>query len=103
MCVVVVVFHRPKDLKFSKGLMIPKRGLIYDHVYIRRQYGSWHQWTSLLTPVDIDEKTKVRELIRVKGSNSVTGCLNVVLVISVALVCVVAVKVVPVFSKVYVN
>ena len=52
-------FYRPKDLKFPRGLMIPKRGLVYDHVYIRKQYGSWNSWTSLLSPVDIDEKTKV--------------------------------------------
>ncbi|XP_052779096.1 dynein axonemal heavy chain 3-like isoform X2 [Mya arenaria] len=50
--------HRPKDLKFSRGLMIPKRGLIYDHVYLRKQFGSWYHWSSLLTAVDIDEKTK---------------------------------------------
>ncbi|KAL4226018.1 hypothetical protein ACF0H5_014005 [Mactra antiquata] len=54
---------RPKDLKFPRGLMIPKRGLIYDHVYLRRQYGSWHHWSSLLTNVDIDEKTKVTNQI----------------------------------------
>jgi hypothetical protein len=51
--------YRPKDLKFSRGLMIPKRGLIYDHVYIRRQYGSWYQWSSLLSNIDIDDQTKV--------------------------------------------
>ncbi|XP_053376707.1 dynein axonemal heavy chain 3-like [Mercenaria mercenaria] len=50
---------RPKDLKLSRGLLIPKRGLIYDHVYIKRQYGSWHQWSSLLTNIDIDEQTKL--------------------------------------------
>ena len=54
-----VSFFRPKDLKFPRGLMIPKKGLIYDHVYLRKQYGSWNGWSSLLTPMDIDEKTKV--------------------------------------------
>jgi hypothetical protein len=52
-------YYRPKDLKFARNLLIPKKGTVYDHVYIKRQYGSWNQWSSLITQFSIDEKAKV--------------------------------------------
>lgn len=39
--------------------MIPKKGSIYDHVYIKRQFGSWNLWQNLVEKLDIDEVTKV--------------------------------------------
>ncbi|XP_052058680.1 dynein axonemal heavy chain 3-like isoform X1 [Mytilus californianus] len=50
---------RPKDLKFARNLLIPKKGTVYDHVYIKRQYGSWNLWSSMITPFSIDEKAKL--------------------------------------------
>ena len=50
---------RPKDLKFPRALLIPKKGTVYDHVFIRKQYGSWNPWASLVQPVNIDEKAQV--------------------------------------------
>lgn len=54
-----LIYDRPKDLKFARNLLIPKKGTVYDHVYIKRQYGSWNLWSSLITPFSIDEKAKV--------------------------------------------
>ncbi|XP_069141245.1 dynein axonemal heavy chain 3-like isoform X4 [Argopecten irradians] len=56
---------RPKDLKFSRGLMIPKKGLVYDHVYIRKQFGSWYTWSSLIQPFKIDDKAKRDRELRI--------------------------------------
>ncbi|XP_067685210.1 dynein axonemal heavy chain 3-like [Haliotis asinina] len=56
-------YPRPKNLKFARGLMIPKKGSVFDHVYIRRQYGSWHSWSSLVTSFNIDSKVKINAVI----------------------------------------
>ncbi|XP_077987554.1 dynein axonemal heavy chain 3-like isoform X2 [Glandiceps talaboti] len=56
-------FPRPKELKFPRSLLIPKKGTIFEYVYIRRMYGSWHRWENLIEPVSIGEKAKVNELI----------------------------------------
>ncbi|XP_076448252.1 dynein axonemal heavy chain 3-like [Babylonia areolata] len=54
-------YPRPKELKFSRALMIPKKGTVYDHVYIQRQYGSWNTWTSLVQAVSIGEKAQATQ------------------------------------------
>lgn len=51
--------NRPKDLKFARNLLIPKKGTVYDHVYIKKQYGAWCQWSSLIQAFSIDDKAKV--------------------------------------------
>lgn len=50
---------RPKDLKFPRAILIPKKGTVYDHIYTYRRYGSWNPWTSLVRPVSIEEKVQV--------------------------------------------
>ncbi|XP_038073730.1 dynein heavy chain 3, axonemal-like isoform X4 [Patiria miniata] len=50
---------RPKDLKFARNLLIPKRGTVYDYVYIRKVYGSWHRWETLVMASDIGAKAKL--------------------------------------------
>ncbi|XP_033642613.1 dynein heavy chain 3, axonemal-like [Asterias rubens] len=54
---------RPKDLKFARNLLIPKRGSVYEYVYIRKRYGSWHRWETMVTSTDIGAKAKINELI----------------------------------------
>ncbi|XP_022099330.1 dynein heavy chain 3, axonemal-like isoform X3 [Acanthaster planci] len=54
---------RPKDLKFARNLLIPKRGTVYEYVYIRKVYGSWHRWETLVMASDISAKAKINELI----------------------------------------
>ncbi|XP_041348477.1 dynein heavy chain 3, axonemal-like isoform X2 [Gigantopelta aegis] len=56
-------YPKPKELKFSRGLMIPKKGTVFDHVYIKRQYGSWNLWSSLVKPMNIDSKADINSLI----------------------------------------
>ncbi|KAH9505438.1 Dynein heavy chain 3, axonemal, partial [Bulinus truncatus] len=56
-------FPKPKDLKFPRAVLIPKKGLIYDHVFIRKQFGSWSSWSNQIQSVSIDEKSKVHSLI----------------------------------------
>ena len=50
---------RPKDLSFPRTLLIPKRDTIYDFIYLRKQYGSWNTWSSLLEPQIIPPNAKV--------------------------------------------
>lgn len=52
-------YPRPTDLKFSRSLMIPKRGSVFDYVYTRKTYGSWNKWETLIEPTVIGGKTKV--------------------------------------------
>ena len=55
--------YRPTELKFPKGLLIPKRGLIYDHVFVRKTLGGmWCMWQSLVKPINMTETTKVPSL-----------------------------------------
>ena len=54
-----VNMNRPKELKIPRGMFIPKKGLVYDHVYLQRTYGSWHTWSSMVTACNIDQKGKV--------------------------------------------
>ncbi|XP_059151038.1 dynein axonemal heavy chain 3-like [Physella acuta] len=56
-------YPKPKDLKFPRAVLIPKKGLVYDHVFIRKQFGSWSPWTSLVTAVNIDDKAQINSLI----------------------------------------
>ena len=50
---------KPKDLSFPRTLLIPKRDTIYDFIYLRKQYGSWNTWSSLLEPQTIPPNAKV--------------------------------------------
>ncbi|XP_071486244.1 dynein axonemal heavy chain 3-like [Diadema antillarum] len=56
---------RPKDLKFARSLLIPKRGSVFDYVYTRKTFGAWNRWETLVTPTEIAESTQmmVNELI----------------------------------------
>ena len=56
---LTLYLFRPKELKFPRSQLIPKKGLVYDHVFIRKQYGSWNPWSNLVQPVNIDEKAQV--------------------------------------------
>ena len=40
-------------------MLIPKKGLVYDHVYMYRQFGSWNSWSILVERIDIETKLKV--------------------------------------------
>ncbi|XP_063719575.1 dynein axonemal heavy chain 3-like [Symsagittifera roscoffensis] len=48
----------PKDLKFPRHLLIPKRGSVYDYVFVKKSYGSWHKWEVMMETTELDEKTK---------------------------------------------
>ena len=50
---------RPKDLKLSRSLLFPKKGLVYDYVYTYHLFGSWKRWTSLVKQIDLDEIAQV--------------------------------------------
>ena len=50
---------RPKDLKLARNLLIPKRGSIYDYVYMRKNYGAWTKWENLVENEAIGEKAQV--------------------------------------------
>jgi hypothetical protein len=43
------IISRPKDLIFSKSLLIPKTESIYDFIYVRKNLmGTWTTWASLI-------------------------------------------------------
>ncbi|XP_071960977.1 dynein axonemal heavy chain 3-like [Antedon mediterranea] len=56
-------FPRPKDLKFQRSLIIPKKGSVYDFVFMRKTYGSWTSWENLVEKPELGPKTQVNELI----------------------------------------
>ncbi|GAB1598116.1 dynein heavy chain 3, axonemal-like [Argonauta hians] len=58
-----VIKARPKDMKFTRDLLIPKKGSIYDYIYLKKQYGAWRTWESLMEPTIITEKTKLNEIM----------------------------------------
>ncbi|XP_038666815.1 dynein heavy chain 3, axonemal-like [Scyliorhinus canicula] len=47
---------RPKDLKFPRALQIPKKGNVFDFVYLKKTFSSWCTWRDLITPVDIQQR-----------------------------------------------
>ena len=51
---------RPKDLKFARSLLIPKRGSVFEYVYTRKTYGSWNRWDTMVTATEISENTQVK-------------------------------------------
>ena len=55
---------RPKNLKFPRAILIPKKGLVFDHVYQRRTFGAWSQWERMVTRVDIPNKAEVLRTMR---------------------------------------
>ncbi|CAH1783205.1 unnamed protein product, partial [Owenia fusiformis] len=51
-------YPKPPELKFARNLLIPKKGLVFDYVFMRKQYGSWYTWESQIEKIDIDDKCK---------------------------------------------
>ena len=52
-------FPRPRELKIARNLFIPKRGSVFDYVYVKKTYGSWHRWGNLTKTPDLNDTTKV--------------------------------------------
>ena len=52
-------FPRPRELRFARSLLIPKRGSVFDYVYIKKNYGSWHRWESLAGSTQLSESIRV--------------------------------------------
>lgn len=52
-------FPRPRELKISRSLLIPKRGSVFDYVYAKKTYGSWHRWANFTKSPDLSDSTKV--------------------------------------------
>ena len=59
-------FPKPRELKISRNLFIPKRGSIFDYVYVKKTYGSWHRWANLTKSPDLGDSVKVRERIQIQ-------------------------------------
>uniref|UniRef100_H2YSE4 AAA+ ATPase domain-containing protein n=1 Tax=Ciona savignyi TaxID=51511 RepID=H2YSE4_CIOSA len=58
-----VGFPRPRELRIPRNLLIPKRGSIFDYVYIKQNYGSWHRWDNLTQNPELTDSTQVRFFI----------------------------------------
>ncbi|CAI9716307.1 dynein heavy chain 3, axonemal-like isoform X2 [Octopus vulgaris] len=63
LCETESINARPKEMKFSRSLLIPKKGSIYDYIYMKKQYGSWRTWESLVDPTIITGKTKMNKVL----------------------------------------
>uniref|UniRef100_A0A1I8FV89 DHC_N2 domain-containing protein n=1 Tax=Macrostomum lignano TaxID=282301 RepID=A0A1I8FV89_9PLAT len=55
-------YPRPKGLRCARNLLIPKRGTVFDHVYVTKPFGSWVQWSSQIKPIDIEEEMKTKPI-----------------------------------------
>nr|XP_039250666.1 dynein heavy chain 3, axonemal-like [Styela clava] len=53
----------PKELKIPRNLLIPKRGSVFDYVYVKKTYGSWHRWANLTKTPDLSDDTKLSNVI----------------------------------------
>ena len=51
--------YRPDALKLPRSLMFPKKGLVFDSVYVIDAYAAYVQWKSMVPPVEFTDKTKV--------------------------------------------
>ena len=49
---------RPVGLNCPRSLMIPKKGSVYDFVYMKRQFGTWNTWSNLIEKLDLAVVTK---------------------------------------------
>ena len=52
-------YNRPKELKVTRANLIPKKGLIYDHIYLKRHYTAWDSWAVFVDKIEIAERAKV--------------------------------------------
>ena len=46
--------RRPKELRFSRGLIIPKKGSVFDYVYLRAPFGNWYTWQNGVEKWNVD-------------------------------------------------
>ena len=58
-CCALSIWNRPKELRINRQLLIPKKGLIYDHLYLKRHYTAWDSWAVFVNKIDIAERAKV--------------------------------------------
>uniref|UniRef100_H2YSD8 AAA+ ATPase domain-containing protein n=1 Tax=Ciona savignyi TaxID=51511 RepID=H2YSD8_CIOSA len=58
-----VGFPRPRELRIPRNLLIPKRGSIFDYVYIKQNYGSWHRWDNLTQNPELTDSTQLSNVI----------------------------------------
>ncbi|XP_078409866.1 dynein axonemal heavy chain 3-like [Cetorhinus maximus] len=56
-------YPRPKDLKLPRALQIPKKGNVFDYVYLKKTFSSWYMWRDLITAVDIQQSIKLNDII----------------------------------------
>uniref|UniRef100_H3ANA7 AAA+ ATPase domain-containing protein n=1 Tax=Latimeria chalumnae TaxID=7897 RepID=H3ANA7_LATCH len=54
---------RPKDLKFPRALQMPRKGSVYDFVYLQNNFYSWCMWNDLISPVSIEDNVKLNDFI----------------------------------------
>ena len=50
---------RPRELRISRSLLMPKKGSVYDYVYTKKSYGSWNRWENLTVKPDLSDATQV--------------------------------------------
>ncbi|XP_043943753.1 dynein axonemal heavy chain 3-like [Protopterus annectens] len=56
-------YPQPKDLKFPRALLIPKKGRVYDFVYLQKHFSSWCMWKDLVSSVNIDDSMQLNDFI----------------------------------------
>ena len=60
MYILIACHIRPKDLKFGRQLLFPKKGIVFDFLYkYNLSYASWTTWSNLLEKVDIEDGAQV--------------------------------------------
>ena len=62
----IIIFNaRPLGLKFPRSLMFPKKGLVFDSVYVIDAYAAYVPWKNMIPTVEFTEKTKVTNVLPV--------------------------------------
>lgn len=49
-------------MTFPKHVLLPKRLSLYDYIYVKKNYGSWNTWSSLIEPQTIPATVKPTEV-----------------------------------------
>ncbi|XP_078090943.1 dynein axonemal heavy chain 3-like [Mustelus asterias] len=57
------LYPQPKDLKFPRALQIPKKGTVFDFVYLKKTFTSWCTWRDLITAGDIQQSINLSDII----------------------------------------
>ncbi|XP_032895202.1 dynein heavy chain 3, axonemal-like [Amblyraja radiata] len=62
---------KPKELKFPRALQIPRKGSVFDFVYLKKTFSSWCSWRDLVNGVAVEDSIKIKANTRQLSLNNI--------------------------------